>query len=169
VGVVAAVVSYRHLSGLLAFYGEDTLTATIGPLAVDGLMVMATSALIATSTVATRRPDTAPDIQTDTTPVKSPDNATDTNRPAPRTRQPTPGRTPARTPGRSSRPDTAAAVARLRGRFPDMSSTDMAARLGVSDRTVRRHLAAGHSSAETVEPTAPALHSVTDPQRRAHA
>src|SRR5512132_3262320 len=38
VAVVAAVVSYRHLSGLIRFYGEDGLTATVGPLAVDGLM-----------------------------------------------------------------------------------------------------------------------------------
>ncbi len=49
VAVVAAVVSYRHLSGLLGFYREDALTATIGPLAVDGLMVMASGALLATS------------------------------------------------------------------------------------------------------------------------
>lgn len=47
VAAVAAVVSYRHMSGLLAFYGEDRLTSTIGPLAVDGLMIMATGALIA--------------------------------------------------------------------------------------------------------------------------
>lgn len=47
VALVAAVVSYRHLSGLLTTYGEDTLTAVIGPLAVDGLMVMATAALLA--------------------------------------------------------------------------------------------------------------------------
>jgi hypothetical protein len=49
VAVVAAVVSYRHLSALLAYYGDDPLTAALGPLAVDGLMVMATGALIATS------------------------------------------------------------------------------------------------------------------------
>jgi hypothetical protein len=30
------MVSYRHLSGLLAFYGEDPLTVLIGPLAADG-------------------------------------------------------------------------------------------------------------------------------------
>lgn len=48
VALVAAVVSYRHLAGLLAFYQEDQLTATIGPLAIDGLMVMATGALVAT-------------------------------------------------------------------------------------------------------------------------
>ncbi len=39
------------------------------------------------------------------------------------------------------RTGTAAKVARLRARHPDMPTTDIAARLGVSDRTVRRHLA----------------------------
>src|SRR5919199_4611749 len=47
VALVAAIVSYRHMSGLLAFYGEDPLTVRIGPLAVDGLMVMAGGALLA--------------------------------------------------------------------------------------------------------------------------
>jgi predicted ArsR family transcriptional regulator len=32
-------------------------------------------------------------------------------------------------------------VARLRDRHPDMTAADIAARLGISDRTVRRHLA----------------------------
>ncbi|MDG4768517.1 DUF2637 domain-containing protein [Solwaraspora sp. WMMD406] len=49
VALVAAVVSYRHLSGLLAHFGEDPLTVAIGPLAVDGLMVMASAALMVTS------------------------------------------------------------------------------------------------------------------------
>jgi len=48
VTLVAAFVSYRHLSGLLTYYGEDTLVSTFGPLAVDGLMVMATGAILAT-------------------------------------------------------------------------------------------------------------------------
>src|SRR5262245_30618911 len=39
---VAAFVSYRHLSGLLAHYGEEPIVCVIGPLAVDGLMIMAT-------------------------------------------------------------------------------------------------------------------------------
>ncbi|GAA4625043.1 hypothetical protein GCM10023196_027670 [Actinoallomurus vinaceus] len=47
VAAVAAVVSYRHMAGLLAAYGEDALTARIGPLAVDGLMVVASFALLA--------------------------------------------------------------------------------------------------------------------------
>ena len=49
VALVAAFVSYRHLSGLLAHYGEEPIVHTLGPLAVDGLMVMATGALIATT------------------------------------------------------------------------------------------------------------------------
>lgn len=49
VATVAAVVSYLHMSGLLAYYGESKVAVILGPLAVDGLMVMATGALIATS------------------------------------------------------------------------------------------------------------------------
>jgi hypothetical protein len=49
VALVAAVVSYRHLSGLIRYYGEDGLTATVGPLAVDGLMAVASAALLAAS------------------------------------------------------------------------------------------------------------------------
>jgi len=44
---VAAFVSYRHMSGLLAHYGEEPVVYYIGPLAVDGLMIMATAALMA--------------------------------------------------------------------------------------------------------------------------
>jgi hypothetical protein len=50
VAIVAAVVSYSHMSGLLAsFLIEDDFTVKFGPLAVDGLMVMATGMLIMTS------------------------------------------------------------------------------------------------------------------------
>lgn len=44
---VAAVVSYGHLSGLLAHYGERGIPVMFGPAAVDGLMVMSTAALLA--------------------------------------------------------------------------------------------------------------------------
>ncbi|MET1035210.1 MAG: DUF2637 domain-containing protein [Arthrobacter sp.] len=47
VAVVAAVASYLHLHGLLRIYGEDALTAAIGPLAVDGLMIVSGVALLA--------------------------------------------------------------------------------------------------------------------------
>jgi hypothetical protein len=46
---------------------------------------------------------------------------------------------------RTSRRDTGAAVARQRALHPDRSSKDIARRLGVSERTVRRHTAAARS------------------------
>ncbi|MFI7431862.1 hypothetical protein ACIBPB_33355 [Micromonospora sp. NPDC049836] len=60
VALVAAFVSYRHLSGLLDHYNEETLVVWFGPLAVDGLMLMATSALLATGTRTTRPTDLVP-------------------------------------------------------------------------------------------------------------
>lgn len=48
-----------------------------------------------------------------------------------------------RTAVRTPRPvDTAAKVAKLKSRHPDMSAADLALKIGVSDRTVRRHLSA---------------------------
>jgi hypothetical protein len=40
----------------------------------------------------------------------------------------------------SARPDTKTAVRTLRDKHPDLSVADIAARLGITDRTVRRHL-----------------------------
>jgi hypothetical protein len=65
VALVAAFVSYRHLSGLLAHYGEEPLVQHLGPLAVDGLMVMATGALIATGLHHNKAPATQPATTTD--------------------------------------------------------------------------------------------------------
>src|SRR5215813_13300651 len=50
VAFVAAFVSYRHMSGLLAHYGEEHVVSVLGPLAVDGMMIMATGALYVTTT-----------------------------------------------------------------------------------------------------------------------
>lgn len=47
VAVVAAVVSYRHMSGLLVHWGEDALSAHLGPIAVDGLVTVGALALLA--------------------------------------------------------------------------------------------------------------------------
>jgi hypothetical protein len=139
VATVAAVVSYRHLSGLLSFYGEDAITAAVGPLAVDGLMVMATGALLATrpggvdarpAQVITR---TATDA--DAMPGSRPGRSDTASRRNGRRARPDAGRAD------TARVDTAARVAALRASHPDMATADIAGRLGVSDRTVRRHLA----------------------------
>jgi hypothetical protein len=55
---VAAFVSYRHMAALLTAWHEDPMTAMLGPLAVDGLMVMATAALLATRPVVDPAPVT---------------------------------------------------------------------------------------------------------------
>jgi hypothetical protein len=48
VSSIAALVSYRHLRGLLLADGEEWTVYTFGPLAVDGLMLMSTLALLLT-------------------------------------------------------------------------------------------------------------------------
>lgn len=130
VATVAAIVSYRHQAGLLAFYGEDTLTATIGPLAVDGLMVMATGALIATSQTHATTVAASPSRSNRTAPAveASPDTRPDTRPDNP----PTPDKPKRRT-------DTRAAVAALRARHPDMTQAAIAAELRVSRSAVASH------------------------------
>jgi len=67
--------------------------------------------------------DATPDTRTDIKPDAKPDTT----------------RTPART---STRTDTSVKIARLRQRHPNMSIVEIADKLGVTSRTVRRHLAA---------------------------
>ncbi|NYT93738.1 hypothetical protein [Salinispora sp. H7-4] len=99
VATVAAIVSYKHLSGLLAFYGEDGLTATIGPLAVDGLMIMATGALLATGirAHATPAPEKVPAPVTEAAPVPAAEVIEPASPAAPKT-TPAPVIEPASTP-----------------------------------------------------------------------
>ena len=74
--------------------------------------------------------DTAADIAPDTGPDMAP--------------------APPRPPRRTRAADTTAAkVARLRDRHPDMTVADIAVRLKISDRTVRRHLAARTAAIST--------------------
>ncbi|MFG3705564.1 hypothetical protein ACGF7U_12640 [Micromonospora sp. NPDC047670] len=96
VALVAAFVSYRHLSGLLDHYNEETLVVWFGPLAVDGLMLMATTALLATGKRTTRPTDPVPALVPATTveasssdipasPLVRPAAATPATNPAPDT------------------------------------------------------------------------------------
>jgi hypothetical protein len=123
VALVAAVMSYRHMYGLLATYGEDTLNASIGPLAVDGLMVVASLALLALGQHhQAEKPAPAPADSTRPAPVEAPTPAvpapadhapaTDTI-PAPVSDSPIPE--PARAPVRSVMPIPAGTFARPNG------------------------------------------------------
>jgi hypothetical protein len=70
-----------------------------------------------------------PDMPADSTPANTADTTADTD--------PAPKRTAPRT---RRAPSTADRVAALKARHPDMPAADIAARLKVSDRTVRRYL-----------------------------
>lgn len=64
VALIAGVASYLHMYALLLSYGESPTIAVLGPLAVDGLMVMATGGLIATAPPSrTQTPGSTPDIK----------------------------------------------------------------------------------------------------------
>lgn len=137
VAIVAAIVSYRHLSGLLTHYSEDGVTSIIGPLAVDGLMVMATGALIATGA---RRPASEPELvaepqaESEPEPPAVPESAP----------QPEPKSVPAARPATAKRtpkrqPSAAVRVAAAITRSPKASDATIAARLGLSEATVKRH------------------------------
>lgn len=67
VAAIAGLVSYRHLRGLLIADGEEWTVYTFGPLAVDGLMLMSTLALLLTRSLG-KDLDEAPATQ-DTTQV----------------------------------------------------------------------------------------------------
>jgi hypothetical protein len=56
VATIAAFVSYTHMSALLRYYGEDAITAHLGPFSVDGLMVVSATALLAIADNLKRHP-----------------------------------------------------------------------------------------------------------------
>jgi hypothetical protein len=134
VAAVAALVSYRHLSGLLRFYGEDGITATLGPLAVDGLMVVATGALLVTARRTAAVADTAPAV------TGSPADVTVTAPEPPPA--PSVDAKPAAGKRVSRKPASAEKVARAAAKLPGATVAQIAAKAGVSESTARRHMPA---------------------------
>lgn len=100
VAAVAAFISYKHLHGLIRSYGEDAWSAAIGPLAIDGLMLVCSAALLAIGLnkrtmapaerdVATPDPAPAPErTSTPSAPVETPDPRAARPAKAKRTRRP---------------------------------------------------------------------------------
>jgi hypothetical protein len=83
-----------------------------------------------------REPDTPADTRADASPATAPDTRADPAADAPADPDPAPRRAPART---RRGPSTADRVARMRARHPGETAAEIAARLKLSDRTVRRH------------------------------
>jgi hypothetical protein len=143
VALVAALVSYKHGSGLLTYYGEDVLTSHLGPLAVDGLMVMASAALLAT---APRTAAVADHIVPAESTAPAPEVVSVPETPAvpmPAVESP-PVSAVKKTPAKrvTPRPASAVKVAKVAARMPDAPVSQIAEKAGVSVSTARRHLAA---------------------------
>ncbi|XVV11770.1 helix-turn-helix domain-containing protein [Actinoplanes sp. CA-131856] len=119
---IAAWVSYWHMVGVASRYGEVGAAPYLMPMSVDGVVVVASVCLVELSG-RLRPADAKPAIPAD----KPMDIKPDVPAVRPRTR----------TPGKR---DTRKAVARLRARHPSLPVAEIAKRLGVTDRTVRRHL-----------------------------
>ena len=142
VAVVAALVSYRHLSGLLAFYGEEPIVCILGPLAVDGLMVMATGAIIATGHQHTTTPASTPAVP-DLTEVPAPTPPAVPTPPAPR-----PASTPAPTTSLAVRPESVTVPATEVAATP----ADVATRITPSPTTIPLRSTATRPAAATAKP-----------------
>jgi hypothetical protein len=76
VAAVAAWTSYRHMAGLLVGYGEDTVTAYVQPACVDGLMIVASLALLALGHTQPRKLPAIPELG-DATPAVAPNHKAD--------------------------------------------------------------------------------------------
>lgn len=78
VAAVAAVLSYRHLAGLMTYWGEDWANAHLGPLSVDGLMLIAATALLS---ISHEKPEAAEAETSTALPLRTgPDGLTDSER-----------------------------------------------------------------------------------------
>ena len=127
----AFITSYQHQHALLVEYGNPQTSATLLPLAVDALILMASVSL---AVIAERRRALAAPAQVIEVNSSVSDTVSDTGSPAEQ-----PERQVRRTPRKAT---TADKVAVARKRTPDASAADIARRLKVSERTVARHLAA---------------------------
>lgn len=128
IAAIAAWVSYWHMTGVASKYGEVGAAPYLIPLSVDGLIVVASVCLVELADRIRQAPgeaDTATDTRADIQPDTTPDTP---KRPAPAVRRP------------ARKRDTGKAVVRLRARHPDLPAKEIARQLGVTDRTVRRHL-----------------------------
>lgn len=135
VALVAAFVSYRHLSGLLDYYGEEDLVVWFGPLAVDGLMLMATSALIATGDRHTETAD--PTLELETAQAESGDTTTVTPEPDPIPVPAEPSAVTLEIPAHLLGPARFAAVSHEQSTGRPITADDLAVRLNIESVTAQ--------------------------------
>lgn len=145
IALIAAWVSYWHMAGVAGRYGETGAAPFLLPLSVDGLVVVASVSLVE---LAGRIRDAAEVLPAVVEPPAQVEESPDKTL----VKTPTPEPAPRRTGGR---PSAATKVAKAAAKMPDAPPDKIAARAKVSERTVRRHLAAPKSDAADAEPTSP--------------
>jgi hypothetical protein len=145
IAAIAAWVSYWHMAGVAARYGESASSAYLLPLSVDGLIIVGSVSLVelagrirsaegAATTVAEPAPAPAPPV---VEPAVEP-----SIEPAPKPVTPGPRRPAAKAPAQSTaraaprqrRPaaETAALAEAIQATHPDISRSELARQLGIS-------------------------------------
>ena len=149
IAAIAAWVSYWHMAGVAARYGESTSSAYLLPLSVDGLIVVGSVSLVelagrirgieeaqrATTAQVAEAPAPAPVVE----PAPAPAPA------APAKKVAAAKKVPAKTAPRQRRPaaETAALAEAIEAAHPDISRSELARQLGISVSrlaSVRREL-----------------------------
>jgi len=149
IAAIAAWVSYWHMAGVAARYGESTSSAYLLPLSVDGLIVVGSVSLVelagrirgieeaqrATTAQVAEAPAPAPVVAPATAPAPA----------APAKKVAGAKKAPAKTAPRQRRPaaETAALAEAIEAAHPDISRSELARQLGISVSrlaSVRREL-----------------------------
>jgi hypothetical protein len=136
IAAIAAWVSYWHMAGVAARYGESTSSAYLLPLSVDGLIVVGSVSLVELAgrirglEEAARA--AAPVVETPPAPVAEPPAAA-APAPAARARK-APAKAAPPAPSRQRRPaaETAALAEAIEAAHPDISRAELARQLGIS-------------------------------------
>jgi hypothetical protein len=142
IAAIAAWVSYWHMAGVAAHYGETSVSAHLLPFSVDGLIVVASISLVEiggriralTEHAATVTP-TAETVHVETEPVI----VASVDEPEPAASRPVKKAPVKRV---TPRPASAEKVAKVAAKMPGAPVAQIAAKAGVSPSTARRHLAA---------------------------
>ncbi|MFI6073823.1 DUF2637 domain-containing protein [Actinoplanes sp. NPDC051343] len=138
---IAAWVSYWHMAGVAAHYGETSVSAHLLPFSVDGLIVVASISLVEIGgrirTIADPTPAATPVPAAVPAPVSVPDPVVALAIEA----ETAPVAKP-RVKRVATRPASAEKVAKAAAKLPGASVSQIAEKAGVSVSTARRHLAA---------------------------
>ena len=147
IAAIAAWVSYWHMAGVAARYGESTSSAYLLPLSVDGLIVVGSVSLVelAGRIRGIEEAQRATTAQVSEAPAPAPVVAPAPAPAAPAKKVAAAKKVPAKTAPRQRRPaaETAALAEAIEAAHPDISRSELARQLGISVSrlaSVRREL-----------------------------